>query len=149
MLGGDGVPDVHVRLSGVSGIIAGIRITALDGVWETPLNQQGNWLVVSVPTTDPSTVDVFFNYFKSITSYNLAITFKDGQRQTVTTVPAGSAAPFDFSLTQNGDKSVTSGSSITNTISASLVSGSSQQISFSATGLPSGAQHLFHSLLVI
>ena len=34
----DGVKDVHIKLSGVSGTIKGVRITGLDGIWETPAN---------------------------------------------------------------------------------------------------------------
>src|SRR5207249_3288091 len=84
--GRDGVLDVHVRLSGVSGTISKIRVAGLDGVWEMPLNAQNNWLVVTVPTSDPSLVDVFFNYFKPISTYTLTVSYSDGQAQTVSTV---------------------------------------------------------------
>jgi len=47
--------------------------------------------------------------------------------------------PFNFSLSNSGDKSVNAGSSTTNTITATLVSGTSQLISFSVSDLPSGA----------
>jgi hypothetical protein len=50
---------------------------------------------------------------------------------------------FDFSLSNSGDKSVTAGSSVTNSISAALVSGSAQSVTFSASGLPSGATASF------
>src|SRR5215467_3712136 len=53
------------------------------------------------------------------------------------------ASPFDFSLSRAGDTSVKAGSSVTNTIAASLVSGTSQQISFSVAGLPSGTMTSF------
>jgi len=46
---------------------------------------------------------------------------------------------FDFSLTNGGNKSVIQGSSLTNTVTATLVSGTSQSVSFSAAGLPTGA----------
>ena len=46
---------------------------------------------------------------------------------------------FDFSLTNDGNKSVTQGQSVTNTITATLSSGSSQAVSFSTSGLPTGA----------
>src|SRR5712692_2407470 len=91
-LGPNGVPDVHVRLSGVSGTISNIRITGLDGIWEMPLNGWWNWLVATVPTTDPSVVDVFFDYYKPITTYTLAITYTNGQRQTVVTTSSGTLA---------------------------------------------------------
>src|SRR5207245_9404375 len=46
---------------------------------------------------------------------------------------------FDFSLSNGGNKTVVQGQSVTNTITATLVSGSAQSVSFSASGLPSGA----------
>jgi parallel beta-helix repeat protein len=51
--------------------------------------------------------------------------------------------PFDFSLSNSGDQSVVAGSSVNNTIAAALVSGSSQGVSFSVSGLPSGATGSF------
>jgi parallel beta-helix repeat protein len=53
--------------------------------------------------------------------------------------------PFSFSLTNSGDKSVAGGSSVSNTISATLISGSSQPVSFSVSGLPSGTTGSFSS----
>jgi Chitobiase/beta-hexosaminidase C-terminal domain/Family of unknown function (DUF6298)/Putative collagen-binding domain of a collagenase len=52
---------------------------------------------------------------------------------------------FDFSLSNSGNKSVTAGSSVTNTISTALVSGSTQPVSYSVAGLPSGATASFSS----
>jgi hypothetical protein len=53
--------------------------------------------------------------------------------------------PFDFSLSDSGDKSVTAGSSVTNAISTALVSGTAQPVTFSVSGLPSGATASFSS----
>jgi Concanavalin A-like lectin/glucanases superfamily/Chitobiase/beta-hexosaminidase C-terminal domain len=53
--------------------------------------------------------------------------------------------PFDFSLSNSGDKSVTAGSSVTNSISATLASGTTQPVTFSVSGLPSGATASFSS----
>ena len=50
---------------------------------------------------------------------------------------------FDFSLTNGGNKSVNQGSSVTNSVTATLVSGTSQSISFSTSGLPTGAMATF------
>src|SRR4029077_10046827 len=44
---------------------------------------------------------------------------------------------FGFQLSTAGNQSVNAGSSVTNTITANLVSGNSQQISFSSAGFPS------------
>jgi hypothetical protein len=53
--------------------------------------------------------------------------------------------PFDFSLSNSGNVSVTAGSSVTKTISATLVSGSAQPVTFAVAGLPSGAVASFSS----
>src|SRR5439155_12187098 len=47
--------------------------------------------------------------------------------------------PFDYAISNSGDRSVNAGSSVTETISGALVSGASQAVSFSISGLPSGA----------
>jgi len=52
---------------------------------------------------------------------------------------------FDFSLSNSGNKFVTAGSSVTNTISTALVWGSTQPVSYSVAGLPSGATASFSS----
>ncbi len=61
----------------------------------------------------------------------------NSQTFTVTSVPLG------FSLTNEGNKSVTQGSSVTNIITAAYVTGASSTVSFSASGLPSGASAAF------
>src|SRR5262249_52765655 len=53
--------------------------------------------------------------------------------------------PFNFSLANSGNQSVTAGSSITNSIAATLASGSAQAVTFSASGLPTGATASFSS----
>ena len=55
-------------------------------------------------------------------------------------LPVGSSSPsFDFSLSNGGNKSATQGQSVSNNIAATLVSGTSQAVTFSISGLPSGA----------
>src|SRR5262249_9514750 len=56
-----------------------------------------------------------------------------------------SVSSFDFSLSNSGDKVVTAGSSVTDMISAALVSGSAQAVAYSVTGLPSGSTPSFSS----
>src|SRR5437660_6384576 len=51
--------------------------------------------------------------------------------------------PFDFSLANGGNKTVVQGQSVSNTITSTLVSGTSQPVSFSASGLPTGATAAF------
>ena len=53
--------------------------------------------------------------------------------------------PFNFSLANSGDKSVVAGSSVTNSISTALISGNAQAVTFSASGLPTGATASFSS----
>jgi parallel beta-helix repeat protein len=52
---------------------------------------------------------------------------------------------FSFSVSNSGNKSVVAGSSVTNSVSAALVSGISQAVSFSLSGLPAGATGTFSS----
>src|SRR5262249_45187815 len=51
--------------------------------------------------------------------------------------------PFGFSLANSGDISVVAGSSVTNFITTALTSGTAQAVSFSVSGLPSGAPGSF------
>ena len=53
--------------------------------------------------------------------------------------------PFDFSISNSGAISLTAGSSGTNSINANLASGGTQTVSFSLSGLPSGATASFSS----
>jgi hypothetical protein len=55
----------------------------------------------------------------------------------------GNNPPFNFSLSNSMSLSATQGASATNTITASLTSGFAQPVSFSASGLPSGASASF------
>src|SRR5207249_10903661 len=45
---------------------------------------------------------------------------------------------FDVALTNGGDRSVTQGASVSNPITATLVSGTTQSVSFTVLGLPAG-----------
>mgnify|MGYP001558232023 FL=1 len=58
----------------------------------------------------------------------------------------GTAPPppsFDFALANGGNKTVTRGGSVTNSLTASLVSGTAQAVSLSFSGLPSGVTGRF------
>ena len=52
---------------------------------------------------------------------------------------------FSFSVASSGNKTVVAGTSVTNSIAATLDSGTSQAVSFSVSGLPSGATGTFSS----
>src|SRR5437867_11877692 len=55
----------------------------------------------------------------------------------------GTATSFNFTLANSGDKSVNAASSVANSVTATLGSGSSQAVSFTAAGLPAGATGSF------
>src|SRR3989344_3982188 len=50
---------------------------------------------------------------------------------------------FDFTLSNGGNRSVTQGSSVTNSVTATLSSGTAQSTNFSVSGLPTGATASF------
>jgi hypothetical protein len=80
----DGIKDVHIRLSGVQGTITQVRITdGGNGVWETPYN--GWWIVAIRPHSDPSLVDLYFDFWEPTSAYAVTITFANGTTQTVLT----------------------------------------------------------------
>src|SRR5262249_9298361 len=80
----DGIPDVHIRLSGVQGTITQVKITdGGNGVWETPYN--GPWIVAIRPHSDPSLVDLYFDFWEPTSAYTVTITFANGTTQTVLT----------------------------------------------------------------
>jgi uncharacterized membrane protein len=62
----------------------------------------------------------------------------------VDVVGAPAPPPTDFSLSTEGDKSVTQGSAVTNAVTASLSSGIAQNVTFSAAGLPTGVTASFN-----
>jgi chitodextrinase len=82
-----------------------------------------------------------------LTTYTYTVAAYDQAGNTSTLSPSASATtqgvPFDFSLSNDGNKSVTQGSAATSTISAALVAGATQPVSFSASGLPTGASASF------
>jgi hypothetical protein len=55
--------------------------------------------------------------------------------------PIPSPPTFDFTIANGGNKSVTQGASVQNAITTSLVSSTTQPVSFSATGLPTEATY--------
>jgi len=85
----------------------------------------------------------------SITNYNSAVsnsqgggssmTLFGGNSETFTITYSATAAPFDFSLAAtNPSVSVTAGSSVQNVINKTLLSGTTQSVTLTATGQPSG-----------
>ena len=56
---------------------------------------------------------------------------------------AGTTIPFDFSLTNSGNVTLRPGNSVFKTITANLLSGTAQRVTFSTSGLPSGAEAFY------
>jgi subtilisin family serine protease len=53
------------------------------------------------------------------------------------------SSPFDFSLSNSGNNAVVQGSSTTNSITTTIIAGTSQPVSFSVSGLPNGVTGAF------
>ncbi len=79
-------------------------------------------------------------------TYSITVTGTGGVTHTTTfSLNVNAPSSFDFSLSSGGNKSVTQGSSVTNAINTTLISGATQSVSFSATGLPAGATASYSS----
>jgi hypothetical protein len=76
-------------------------------------------------------------------SYAVTVTGTGGGLSHTTIFTLTVSTPFDFSLSNGGNRTVTQGQSVLNTVSAALVSGASQSVSFSASGLPAGTTATF------
>ena len=76
-------------------------------------------------------------------SHSLTAVARDTSNNTTTSSPVAvtvsNPSAFDFSLSTGGAQSVVRGSSVTNTITATLASGTAQSVTYSVSGLPSGA----------
>ncbi len=111
-------------------------------------------LIASGSTPDTSTR--YGDYFGAGTDFSTSTFWVGGEYRVDSTFQNWSTAiapitlssttgSFDFSLSNSGGITVTQGSSGTNTITASLVSGSAQPVSLSCSGgLPSGASCAFN-----
>ncbi|MEK7552316.1 MAG: hypothetical protein AAB534_02780 [Patescibacteria group bacterium] len=78
--------------------------------------------------------------------YTVTVLGKSKETKTtsfILTVTALPVPPFDFSLSNGGPKSVVQGQSVQNTIAATLISGNTRTVSYSVSGLPSGASGSF------
>ena len=92
VMGARGEIDRQIQVTGISGIIAKVKIAAVGtrgprGLWETPYNGN-NWIVAIVPTSDPSIVDLFFEPYHTAINYLVTITYSDNgvvSAQTTTT----------------------------------------------------------------
>src|SRR3989338_6970816 len=76
-------------------------------------------------------------------TFTLSCTGSGGTASQSATVNVTAPTAFDFTLSNGGNKSVTQGSSVTNSITATLSSGTTQSTGFAVSGLPSGATASF------
>jgi uncharacterized membrane protein len=77
-------------------------------------------------------------------SHSLTAVARDTSNNTTTSAPvsvtvSNGGASFDFSLSTEGAKNVVRGSSVTSAITATLVAGNTKSVSYSVSGLPTGA----------
>lgn len=77
------------------------------------------------------------------TTYTLSCTGAGGTVSQSATVTVTVSQSFNFNLTNGGAKSVTRGSSVTNSITATLSSGTTQPANFTVSGLPTEATGTF------
>ena len=80
------------------------------------------------------------------TSYTYTVSANDAANNTSAPsapVSATTLAAFDFALSSGGNTSVARGSSVDNSVTATLVSGATQSVTFSTSGLPVGATATF------
>jgi len=76
------------------------------------------------------------------TSYSYTVSAFDAANNNSPTslaVSATTSPSFDFALSSGGNTSVVRGSSVDNSMTATLVSGATQPVTFSTSGLPAGA----------
>src|SRR3989344_114577 len=76
-------------------------------------------------------------------TFTLSCTGTGGTTNQSVTVNVTAPIAFNFTLSHGGNKSVTQGSSVTNSVTATLSSGTSQSTGFAVSGLPTGATASF------
>ncbi len=80
-------------------------------------------------------------YTYSVSAFDAA---GNNSPMSATVSPTTQSLPFAFTVANGGNKSVGRGSSVTNSITATLSSGTPSTVSFSAAGLPSGVTASFN-----
>jgi glucose/arabinose dehydrogenase/PKD repeat protein len=80
--------------------------------------------------------------------HTLTAVARDTSNNTATSaaiaVTVANAVPFDFALSNGGNRSVARSASVSNTINASLLAGVTAPVSFTISGLPSGTSASFN-----
>jgi hypothetical protein len=109
------------------------------GVWSTQTYTGG-------PTATPNGTHGRFRYAPALNVF-VVCTDVDVNCNTLR-LTSGSGTPpppssFDFALSNGGSRTVTQGQSVSNTVTANLLSGTTQTAGFAVSGLPSGATGTF------
>src|SRR5205809_512442 len=139
MAGGLFAGEVNVSAS-VSPVLANGPVPLLNNSTKTGLTS----VLVSLAAggTGTATLNVTTASTTPLQAYALLLNATSGLLQhvilmNVNVIPP-TIVPFDYSLSNNGPVSITQGSSGTVTITATLTAGSSQAVTLSCSGLPSG-----------
>jgi hypothetical protein len=155
---GDGVFTVTLNPGSGNRTVTRLHLTnSAGGIWNT-VGGDGFWTLgaasglgtallnapndsVNFAVTDGGSFRIFASDFQNIeyvngTMFTLTANFAVGSTAQASTVIS---TGFDYTLSNSGNISISQGSSGSNTITATLVSGNSQSVSFSASGLPAGA----------
>jgi hypothetical protein len=119
------------------------RIIAGTGTWY-PMSQ------VTVPSLGIATSEFALTSATagSYSLVNVNVNYTNTQvivADKIELIPAGSSIPssFDFAVSNGGNQSVSQGQAVSNSIAATLASGTAQPLTFSASGLPAGATASF------
>ncbi len=122
---------------------SGDRIIAGTGTWY-PMTS------VTVPPFGSATSEYAFTSASagSYSLVNVNVNYTNSQvivADKIELFPVGSSTSpsFDFALSNGGSKSVAQGQSVSNSIGVSVISGTAQAVTFSASGLPAGATASF------
>ena len=132
------VPTISLTASPTS-ITSG---TASTLTWSstnaTSCTASGAWSGTKSTSGSQSTGNLTAN-----STFTLSCTGTGGTTNQSVTVNVTAPIAFNFTLSNGGNKSVTQGSSVTNSVTATLSSGTSQSTGFAVSGLPTGATASF------
>ncbi len=134
--------STNYTLSVNSSPITGISITGSPSTYSGTTNYQKTGITsgTSLSLTAPATSGSYdFSIWSGCNSVG-----GTGNRTCNVTMNSNRTATanytsFDFSLSNSGNKSVEQGKSVTNFITANLISGTTKSVSFSVSGIPFGA----------
>ena len=142
------LPDVSISAPAagatVSGAAVAVSATASDNAGVARVQFQLDGVNLGAAVTSAPYSMTWNTTGTGNGSHTLTAIAVDTSNNTRTSTPVGvtvANAAFDFSVSTGGAKSVARGSSVTNAITATLISGGTQAVTYSATGLPAGASY--------